>query len=244
MKGTVFGRHTLMVVDDDKLTRVTLLRLFKNLGDPEVHCAENGSEALSILEQRNQQIDCVLLDFNMPVIHGLQMLKLIRSGMKKIRRNMPVALLTGYGEPTLVKLAMELDANTFVLKPVSKDVLVPRLQEILCIDRDDYTWIKTPEDYLKIDVDCPIADILEANAKSQIASKDLYKGEVQVSDAEWEECFIDDLEEKQVLSRHVTGSDDILYFPAETTVTTKIIARLRDLHAMKLIGETVFLKPR
>jgi two-component system chemotaxis response regulator CheY len=238
-KDTSFEKFTFMVVDDDKLTRVTLLRLFKNLGDPEIFCAEDGNIALSMLEQRNDRIDCVLLDFNMPIIHGLQMLKIIRCGNRNIRRNLPVILLTSYGEPVLVKLAIELDANTFILKPLSKNVLVPRLKEILSLDKDDESWIKPLEEYLNIDVDSPIVEILEANAKNQISSKDFYKTETQLSGVTVIQCSIDELKEGQVLARNVIGNNELLYFSERTKITPKILTTLRDLNDMKLISNKV-----
>ena len=239
MKSQTFSNKSFMIVDDDKMTRVILLRLFKNLGDPEVFCAENGLDALSMLESRREQIDCVLLDFNMPVIHGLQMLKLIRSGEKDIRRNLPVVLLTSHGESVLVKLAMDLDANTFVLKPAPKEVIVPRLKEILNIDKNDFSWLKEPEQYKRIDVDSSIVDILKANAKSQLSNRVLYSEAKTYSDDSAFVIPIEDLKPHYVLAQNIKGSDGTVYFEAGKQITPKIQSTLQDLYNMKLIGDVV-----
>lgn len=71
MSAHSFPNQTFLIVDDHNFSRITVLRLLKNLGDPQTLSATNGIEALALLEQRSNQIHAMILDFNMPVMHGL-----------------------------------------------------------------------------------------------------------------------------------------------------------------------------
>jgi len=104
----------VLAVDDDiinlKLLKSILLKL------PiveEVVEAKNGADALGILKSQGD-IDLVLLDIIMPVMNGIEMLKVIRAD--EGLRTIPVIVLTT--DETKKGEALECGANDFIMKPV------------------------------------------------------------------------------------------------------------------------------
>jgi putative two-component system response regulator len=104
----------VLAVDDDiinlKLLKSILLKL------PiveEVVEAKNGADALGILKSQGD-IDLVLLDIIMPVMNGIEMLKVIRAD--EGLRTIPVIVLTT--DETKKSEALECGANDFIMKPV------------------------------------------------------------------------------------------------------------------------------
>lgn len=121
-----FDRHVILLVDDEASSRVMVGQMLRRMGFAEVVYANDGLQAINALNtQRN--ISVVLTDFRMPGLHGLQLLKMIRTGKTIAARNMPCALLTSYAERHLVGLAIVLDADTFLAKPVSMETLTKHL---------------------------------------------------------------------------------------------------------------------
>jgi DNA-binding NtrC family response regulator len=82
--------RTILIVDDDESTLVSLSFIFKkqNLN---VFTAKSGKEALPIL--KDNKIDLVLTDFMMPDIDGFELLKII----KGIDESILVIMVTAYG---------------------------------------------------------------------------------------------------------------------------------------------------
>jgi len=129
-----FQNLTILLVDDEKFSRTMVSSMLADLGRPTVLEAENGAEALAVLDEH--KVDFIISDFNMPHGHGLQLLRAVRTGkLRLIKPETPFALLTGYSEVTLVDLALALDANAFLVKPVSKDGLRKRLSKMLPLIR-------------------------------------------------------------------------------------------------------------
>ena len=61
-------RNTILIVEDQKINRTILRYMIQNAYD--VLEAENGAEAWSILEEKNEEIIAILLDIVMPVMDG------------------------------------------------------------------------------------------------------------------------------------------------------------------------------
>lgn len=110
----------VLAVDDD-LINLKLLKsmLMKTPNVSEVLEAKNGADAIGILKNQDD-IDIILLDIIMPVMGGIEMLKVIRAD--EGLRQLPVIILTT--DETKKTEALECGANGFLMKPVrEKDVL-------------------------------------------------------------------------------------------------------------------------
>jgi len=115
-------RIDVLLVEDSPLdAELTLRSLKKNNLMNKVYWAKDGVEALEILfpaekVNENLYIKVVLLDLKLPKINGLEVLKKIRSEEKT--RALPVVILTSSGESPDIKMAYELGANSYIVKPI------------------------------------------------------------------------------------------------------------------------------
>lgn len=112
----------LLLVDDD-IELTELLSAFLKLEGFEVQTANNGMEALKIL---NETYQLVLMDIMMPVLNGIETLKEIRK-----RSNVPVMMLTAKGDDIDRVLGLELGADDYLPKPFNDRELVARIRAIL-----------------------------------------------------------------------------------------------------------------
>ena len=112
----------LLLVDDD-IELTELLSAFLKLEGFGVQTANNGMEALKILNETHQ---LVLMDIMMPVLNGIETLKEIRK-----RSNVPVMMLTAKGDDIDRVLGLELGADDYLPKPFNDRELVARIRAIL-----------------------------------------------------------------------------------------------------------------
>lgn len=116
----------VLAVDDDminlKLLKAMLLKV-PNIG--EVLEAKNGADALGILKARTD-IDLVLLDIIMPVMGGIEVLKVIRAD--DALKALPVIVLTT--DETKRTEALECGANDFIMKPVREKNVAEKIETL------------------------------------------------------------------------------------------------------------------
>ncbi len=86
--------------------------------------AVNGKQALEILE--NQEVELLLLDIQMPLMDGVQLLKI----MKERKIDVPTVVLSGYQDFTYVREALRCGAIDYILKPLKKEDLKETLAKI------------------------------------------------------------------------------------------------------------------
>lgn len=143
-----FDTQKILLVDDEASSRTLVSRMLRRLGFAEVLVAEDGYSAIEVLNKR-PDITAVMIDFRMPGLHGLQLLKIIRTGGTAAPRNIVCAMLTSYAERHLVGLAIVLDVDTFLAKPVSLDTLTKHMTRCF-----QYRFEPLPVDaYINIEVD-------------------------------------------------------------------------------------------
>jgi FixJ family two-component response regulator len=115
---------SIYVVDDNAAFRVAVARLLTACGY-RVTLYESGDQLLE--NPPSEQAGCILLDFDMPVLNGLQLQeRLSHSGHR-----MPVIFLTGRGDIPTAVLAMRAGADDFLSKPVEKDALLHAIKHAL-----------------------------------------------------------------------------------------------------------------
>lgn len=117
----------ILAVDDDFIN-LKLLKsmLLKNENVAEVIEAKNGVEAIGILRSR-RDIDIILLDIIMPVMDGIETLKLIRDD--KMLSTIPVIVLTT--DETKKNEALNSGANGFINKPIREQTLVGMINSLI-----------------------------------------------------------------------------------------------------------------
>lgn len=118
---------TVLVVDDSPvIRRVMSVTLEKN--GYEVLLAEDGLEAIEVLEDLDSGIDIIFADINMPVMDGIAMLKEIRQN--EHFQHLPVVMLTAVGEERNRDIALREGANTILTKPSSSSEIIATLQQL------------------------------------------------------------------------------------------------------------------
>jgi len=103
----------ILVIEDDDIDREALRRAF-NKSDFEVSIQEatNGLEGLATL--RDNKFSCVLLDFLLPDMTGIELLKIIKKEFNKIP--CPILMLTGEGSEQIAVEALKLGAYDYIVK--------------------------------------------------------------------------------------------------------------------------------
>ena len=115
--------YEILVCDDEK-DIVSALKIYLESEGYQVHCAYQGREALSILEQHS--IDLVLLDLMMPEMDGIEALSELRR-----TKNVPVIILSAKSEDTDKVLGLNIGADDYVTKPFNPVELLARVRSQL-----------------------------------------------------------------------------------------------------------------
>ena len=115
----------VLVVDDDFINRKLIQTLLKkNPKVTEIIEAENGSDALDQMK-KDPSINLILLDIMMPVVDGIEFLKIFRSDMNNAQ--VPVIVLST--DDTRKTEVYDNGANDFLRKPVMQDNLYEKINQ-------------------------------------------------------------------------------------------------------------------
>ncbi|MFP4013036.1 MAG: response regulator [Chitinispirillaceae bacterium] len=93
--------------------------------------AENGKAALDILKDNTDQISLILLDWNMPVMNGLDFLKRLKSDPQM--KDIPVLMVTSEMEKSKMITAVQTGAKNYITKPFTQEQLMQKILDCLGI---------------------------------------------------------------------------------------------------------------
>jgi two-component system chemotaxis response regulator CheY len=113
-----------LIVDDSRVLRRLLGDMLRQIGFDVLEAA-NGREGLEQLE-RSAPPDVLLVDWNMPVMNGLEFVQAVRSRQHLDR--LPIMMVTSETELDRMQLALAAGANEYVMKPFGKEVIAEKLQ--------------------------------------------------------------------------------------------------------------------
>ena len=119
---------TILVVDDNAYMRRVTRMMLTNLGAKSVLEAADGLAALEAI--RTCDPDIMLLDWDMPVLNGMEVMRIVRSPGVFPRPNLPTIMLTDRARRSQVKEALRAGINEFLIKPTSAKALRDRLLSI------------------------------------------------------------------------------------------------------------------
>ena len=120
-------KKTILIVDDIELNRAILAELFDDLYDIEE--AENGQQALDILEREHGKIFMVLLDIIMPVMDGFEVLQVMSE--KRWIERVPVILITSENSDRAALQGYQLGVTDIINKPFNPEVVKRRVANII-----------------------------------------------------------------------------------------------------------------
>jgi len=147
----------ILVVDDEQLARARVIRMLTTLGYKDILEATNADEAIEIV--RENELDLVLLDINMPGVSGIE----LGHELKYLKNNIAIIFQTAYEEHALE--AFEIGALGYLVKPFSIDQLSTTLSRMvkqkesdssykLMSKNGEHYYLLKPEDifYVKADL--------------------------------------------------------------------------------------------
>lgn len=114
----------ILVVDDDKHTRMLLSAILRN-ANYSVSTANNGKQALDALE--SEHIDLVVLDVMMPLMDGYEFTKLVR----ETDNALPILMVTAKHLPADEKKGFLVGTDDYITKPIDEDKLLMRIKALL-----------------------------------------------------------------------------------------------------------------
>jgi len=128
---------TILCVDDDEDILMLLKSCFSKTSY-NVLAANSGQKALHLAE--NNHCDIALLDYKMPEMDGLEVLK----HLKRENPDICVFMLTKYSDTSLVVKAMKLGASDYILKPLDSEYLLEKIESCLqsCSYKQENIYLK------------------------------------------------------------------------------------------------------
>jgi len=118
----------LLIVDDSSVIR-KIIKAAADVLELETEEAEDGIEALEKLALMHDEIDLVLLDWNMPEMSGYDVLVAMKSSDKY--KAIPVMMVTTEGQKSSIVAAVRAGADNYLVKPFTVDELESKIIECL-----------------------------------------------------------------------------------------------------------------
>lgn len=122
---------TCLVVDDSHIIRLLARECLRPL-DLQVFDAENGSVALNFCQ--TSMPDAILLDWNMPIMDGIEFLKRLRATPGGDRPK--VVLCTTESATSRIQEAIRAGADEYIMKPFDCQIIAGKLQKVGLFDAD------------------------------------------------------------------------------------------------------------
>ena len=122
---------TILIVDDSPTIRRMVRASLDGLPGARFREAASGLEAIEALAVT--AVDLVLLDLNMPDMHGLDVLRFVRSHDRY--KDVPILILTTRGDATSRDGALQAGASAYMTKPFSPPALASAVGELLALTR-------------------------------------------------------------------------------------------------------------
>jgi len=124
----------VLVVDDNAFMRNMVRGLLGNIGVKKTLEACDGIAALELIRQAAP--DIVVLDWEMPLLNGPELVRIVRSPGVFPVPDIPIIMLTAHGERWRIVESIKIGVNEFLCKPVSAKALLERLISILLKPRE------------------------------------------------------------------------------------------------------------
>lgn len=129
-----FKNLHILIVEDISPMRDLTTSVLKAQGIGKVSYAADGQKGFEAFCHLNP--DIVLTDWQMPIMNGLEMVKLIRTNPRSPNKMVPIIMMTGYGSPVKISDARDHGITEFLVKPFSAKDLSKRILHIIKSPRD------------------------------------------------------------------------------------------------------------
>lgn len=114
---------TLLCVEDNKTTQLLYQSIFEDLV-ANIVLSDNGKDGYEKFQ--NQKIDLIIVDYDMPVLNGIEMIKKIRDVDKEI----PIILVSAIQDIDVIVQALQLNVNNFLKKPIIVSEVMQAIENV------------------------------------------------------------------------------------------------------------------
>jgi PAS domain S-box-containing protein len=138
-----FESLRVLVVDDNSAAREILVESLASLAE-RVDAVSSGAEAIAAIRERSSDApyDAVFLDWRMPGMDGLEAARLIKHD-PAIHKQPAIIMVTAFGREEVREEAEALKLDGFLVKPVTKSMLVDSLVSVFATEADTGTALTT-----------------------------------------------------------------------------------------------------
>lgn len=169
----------ILIVDDSELNRELLAGMLED--EYEIYQVENGKKAIDILEENREQFKLVLLDINMPVMDGYEVLSIMKR--RKWLDKLPVIVISAEISGESVKKAYELGASDYFVRPFNVAIVLRRVRNMITLYDNISSNLKNAVTMLstifyrilKIDLEADSYEIIEQGNNDPL--RELYQKE-------------------------------------------------------------------
>lgn len=134
-----------ILVIDDEVNILELIKFNLELNNHNVYTAENGKQGIEKINEL--EIDLIILDLMMPVVDGIQVCKYVRG--KENLKTIPIIMLTAKSTETDKIFGLEIGADDYITKPFEAEELMARIRAQLRREKDNEK--NAEKNILKID---------------------------------------------------------------------------------------------
>ena len=119
----------VLIADSNAYTRRLTRSMLTNLGAKALYEASDGVAALDAIRTVNP--DVMIMDWDMPILDGREVMRIVRSPGVFSKPNVPIIMLSDRGLRSRVTTAIRLGVHEFLVKPISPKTLQQRLLGIM-----------------------------------------------------------------------------------------------------------------
>jgi len=116
----------VLVVDDFATMRRIVKNVLKQIGFTKIVEADDGSTALAVL--KNDRVDLIISDWNMPKVTGLELLKAVRGDDSM--KNIPFLMVTAEGQKDNIVQAVQARVSNYVVKPFTPETIQEKIEQM------------------------------------------------------------------------------------------------------------------
>lgn len=122
-------RARILLIEDHPPTAVTLQAILQALGFSKVTLATNMGTGIEAL--KTAAFDLILCDFQLGIVNGLMLMRMIRQAGGLANPNVPIVMITAHADSERVTEALKAGVDDFLVKPVQPEVIARCLGSLL-----------------------------------------------------------------------------------------------------------------
>ena len=206
----------ILLVDDDPFMQRLLETVLIDLGFKQIVKAEDGEQARGIL--KNNHVDLLLTDIQMPNMNGLELLRQVRCGNTGVSNNLRSIIITSLSSLDTLGTAIALDVNGFLEKPFKPVTVIKKI--LLALSEDEQSQ-RPGSDYQDI-----VTDLNSFVGSSQVEVAD---GDDSDNVTTGRSVSAHMLQPGMTLVDEVRTSEGIVLLPEKFLLTRQSIHRIHEL---------------